>query len=221
VQVFPSSLRIRTLTEAEAILSKAALTGTRRKQLLDLVRHLMTASPDAGVSTDELSGVSGLTGGALRRALSDLEALGIATDDTAITIFIHVGVEGSSKQRFQVATALEAALIDAMREASPDAEGGEAQPLNLAATCQVLRDHGHLGVRPDLVEAHLRSLAQDGRDEDGGRGNIHLRKVNRNTCFVRVQRSWEMVSRTAELRRRGAELFDPTSRIASGKRHAR
>ena len=80
-----------------------------------------------------------------------------------------------------------------MREASPDAEGGEAQPLHLAATCQVLRDQGHLGVRPDLVEAHLRSLAQDGRDEDGGRGNIHLRKVNRNTCFVRLQRSWEMV----------------------------
>ncbi|MGF9762543.1 RecQ family ATP-dependent DNA helicase [Microvirga sp. 0TCS3.31] len=207
VQVFPSSLRIRTLTEAEEILSKIELTRTRRKQLLDLVRHLMTASPDAGVSTDELSGASGLTGGALRKALSDLEALGIATDDTAITIFVHVGVEGSSKQRFQVATALEAALIDAMREASPDAEGGEAQPLHLAATCQVLRDQGHLGVRPDLVEAHLRSLAQDGRDEDGGRGNIHLRKVNRNTCFVRLQRSWEMVSRTAEIRRRGAELL--------------
>ncbi|WP_234710104.1 RecQ family ATP-dependent DNA helicase [Sinorhizobium medicae] len=207
VQVFPSSLRIRTMEEAEAILSKAELTGPRRKQLLDLVRHLMTASPDAGVSTDELSGASGLTGRALRKALSDLETLGIATDDTTITIFVHVGVEGASKQRFQVAAALETALIVAMRESSPDAEGGEAQPLHLAATCQVLRDQGHLGVRPDLIEAHLRSFAQDGRDEDGGRGNIHLRKMNRNTCLVRLQRSWEMVSRTAEVRRRGAELL--------------
>lgn len=207
VQVFPSSLRIRTMEEAEVILSKTELTGSRRKQLLDLVRHLMTASPDAGVSTDELSGASGLTGGAVRKALSDLEALGIATDDTAITIFIHVGVEGASKQRFQVASALETALIIALREASPDAEGGEAQPLLLAATCQVLRDQGHLGARPDLIEAHLRSLAQDGRDEDGGRGNIHLRKVNRNTCLIRLQRSWEMISRTAEVRRRGAELL--------------
>ncbi len=207
VQVFPSSLRIRTMEEAEAILSKAELVGSRRKQLLDLVRHLMTASPDAGVSTDALSGASGLTGGALRKALSDLETLGIATDDTAITIFIHVGVEGASKQRFQIATALETALIAAMREASPDAEGGEAQPLLLAATCQILRDQGHVGARPDLIEAHLRSLAQDGRDEEGGRGNIHLRKANRNTYLVRMQRSWEMVSRTAEIRRRGAELL--------------
>ncbi|MBX4954735.1 RecQ family ATP-dependent DNA helicase [Rhizobium lentis] len=207
VQVFPSSLRIRTMEEAEAILSKAEITGARRKQLLDLVRHLMTASPDAGVSTDELSGASGLTGGALRKALSDLEALGIATDDTAITTFVHVGVEGASKQRFQLATALETALIAALREASPDAEGDESQPLHLAAACQALRDQGHPDVRPYLIEAHLRSFAQDGRDEDGGRGNIHLRKVNRNTCFVRVQRSWDLVSRTAEVRRRGAELL--------------
>ncbi len=122
--------------------------------------------------------------------MSDLEALGIATDDTTVTIFVHVGVEGASKLRFQLATALETALIAGMREASPDAEGGEAQPLHLAATCQVLHDQGHLGARPDLIEAHLRSLAQDGRDEDGGRGNIYLRKVNRNTCLVRLQRSW-------------------------------
>lgn len=207
VQVFPSSLRIRTISEVDAILAKAKITGARRKQLLTLVRHLMMASPDAGISTDELSGASGLTGGALRKALSDLEALGIATDDTAITIFVHAGIEGASRQRFHLASTLETALISALREAAPDAEGGEAQPLQLAATCQVLRDQGHSGVRPDLIEAQLRSFAQDGRDEDGGRGNIYLRKVNRSTCLVRLQRSWDMMSRTAEIRRRGAELL--------------
>ena len=207
VQVFPSSLRIRTLQEAKEILSKADITGTRRKSLLDLVRHLMSAPSDAGISTDELSGVSGLTGAALRRAMSDLESLGIATDDTCVTVFVHVGVEGGSRQRFQNACNLEDALISAMREAAPDAETGEAYPLNLAATCQVLRDQGHSGVRPDLIEAHLRSFAQDGRDEDGGRGNIHLRKANRNTCMVRLHRFWDTLSRTAGIRRHGAELL--------------
>ncbi|MGA0615873.1 RecQ family ATP-dependent DNA helicase [Paracoccus sp. KR1-242] len=207
VSVFPSSLRIHSMAEAEAILAKAGIANSRRKQLLDLVRHLMNASPEAGVSTDELSGVSGLKGGALRKALSDLEALGIATDDTKLTVFVHVGGEDSSRLRFRRSSALETALISAMREAAPDAEDGDPQPLNLAATCQALRDEGHEGVRPHLVEAHLRSFAQDGRDEDGGRGNIHLRKVNRNTCLVRLQRSWDMLSLTAELRRRGAELL--------------
>ena len=207
VSVFPSSLRVRTLAEAQDILARAALTGTRRKQLLDVVRHLMNAAPDAGVSTDELAGTSGLTGGALRAALSDLEALGIANDDTRITIFVHLGVENGSKQRFHAAGALESALIAALREAAPDAQDGEPHPLTLAATCQVLRDQGHGGVRPDLIEGHLRSFAQDGRDDEGGRGNITLRKANRNTCLVRLQRSWDMLSRTAELRRRGAELL--------------
>jgi ATP-dependent DNA helicase RecQ len=207
VQVFPSSLRIRKMQEAEAILAKASITGSRRKQLIEIVRHLMMAPPDAGVSTDDLSGASGLAGSALRKALSDLEALGIAADDTAITIFVHIGIERASHQRFQLASALESALIAALRENAPDAENGEAYPLHLAATCQLLRDQGYVGARPDLIEAHLRSFAQDGRDEDGGRGNIHYGKLNRGTCLVRLQRSWQVLSRTAEIRRRGAELL--------------
>ncbi|WP_076392990.1 RecQ family ATP-dependent DNA helicase [Rhizobium sp. RU33A] len=207
VQVFPSSLRIRTMQEVDAILTKAEITGSRRKQLIALVQHLMTASSDAGVSTDELSGASGLTGGALRKALSDLETLGIATDDTAITMFVHVGVEGASRHRFQLAASLETALIAALRENAPDADNGEAYPLHLATTCQMLRDQGHATVRPDLIEAHLRSFAQDGRDDDGGRGNVHFQKLNRSTCLVRLQRSWEALSKTAELRRRGSELL--------------
>ena len=207
VQIFPSSLRVRTLEEAAAILDKVDITAARRRQLLDLIGHMMNAPRDAGVTTDELAGASGLAGPALRKALADLEALGIANDDTAITVFVHVGVEGSSAQRFQAASRLEADLIATLREAAPDAEDAEARPLHLAATCQALRDRGHDEVRPDLVERHLRSMAQDGRDEAGGRGNLHFRKAGRNSCDIRLQRPWDTLARTAELRRNGAELL--------------
>jgi ATP-dependent DNA helicase RecQ len=207
VQIFPSSLRVRTMEEATAILAGAEITETRRKQLLSLVQYMMNAPRDAGVTTDELAGASGFAGPALRKALADLEALGIANDDTAITVFVHVGVEGASAQRFQAASRLEAALIAAMREAAPDAEDGQTRPLHLAATCQTLRDQGHDQVRPDLIERHLRSMAQDGRDGAGGRGNLHLRKAGRNTCDIRLQRPWDTLARTAELRRNGAELL--------------
>ena len=63
---------------AEETLERAAITGTRRMQLLDIVRHLMNAPPDQGISTDELTGVSGLSGTRLNKAMADLEALGIA-----------------------------------------------------------------------------------------------------------------------------------------------
>lgn len=207
VQVFPSSLRVRKLDEAEAILSKAQITGTRRKQLLDLVRHLINADPDQGISTDELSGVSGLTGAALNKALADLEVLAIARNDVAITVFVHVGGPGYSRHRFELASRLEGDLIALMREVAPDAESAGSIPLHLSETCQALRDQGHAGVRPDIVEKLLRSMARDGRDQDGGRGNIRIRKVSRNTLAVTLQRTWSVLDQTAALRRQGAELL--------------
>lgn len=219
VQVFPSSLRIRTVDEAAAILTRRQITGVRRKQLMDLVRHVMNAPADAGVSTDDLSGACGLSGRELHRAFADLEVLEIARNDTAVTVYVHLGVVDSSTRRLEHAARMEAHLIALMQEAAPDAEGAEPQPLNLPETCEALRDRGHAQVRPDLVETILRGMAQDGRDQDGGRGNLTLRKISRNTILVRLQRSWSVVGRTAELRRQGAQalLSHLTGKVAKGK----
>jgi len=75
-------------------------------------------------------------------------------------------------------------------------------------------------VRPDLVETILRGMAQDGRDQDGGRGNLTLRKVSRNTIFVRLERLWPVVARTADLQRQGAQalLAHLTGKVAKGTR---
>jgi ATP-dependent DNA helicase RecQ len=220
VQVFPSSLRIRSVDEGAAILERAQITGVRRAQLMDLVRHVMNAPADAGVSTDDLTGACGLSGRELHRAFADLEVLGIASNDTAITVYVHLGVEDASVRRLDHAGRMEADLIALLQEAVPDADGSEAQPLNLSETCQALRETGHAQVRPDLVETILRGIAQDGRDQDSGRGNLTLRKVSRNTIFVRLERSWLTVARTADLRRQGAHLLlaHLTGKVAKGTR---
>ncbi len=212
-------MRIRTVDEAAAILTCRQITGVRRKQLMDLVRHVMNAPADAGVSTDDLSGACGLSGRELHRAFADLEVLEIARNDTAVTVYVHLGVVDSSTRRLEHAARMEAHLIALMQEAAPDAEGAEPQPLNLPETCEALRDRGHAQVRPDLVETILRGMAQDGRDQDGGRGNLTLRKISRNTILVRLQRSWSVVGRTAELRRQGAQalLSHLTGKVAKGK----
>ena len=220
VQVFPSSLRVRTMAEAQEILNRADITLERRKQLLKIVEHLMNAPADEGISTDQLVGTSELSGGSLLKALNDLETLGIATDNTAITAFVHVGIENASLQRFEVSSQLESELVTLMRESYPDADNGEPQSLHLAETCQLLRDRGYLKVRPDLIETFLRGLSHDGRDQDGGKGNIHVRKLSRNTIQVRLQRSWQIIERTASIRRRGAELLlqHLIGKIAKGTR---
>ena len=68
VQVFPSSLLVPTLAEAKKRLDEADITKARRDQLLEIVRHLMVAPPDQGISTDELTGVSGLSHRELAKA---------------------------------------------------------------------------------------------------------------------------------------------------------
>lgn len=220
VQVFPASLTVRGLEDAQAILARAEISETRRADLLRVVSHIINAPKEEGISTDELGGASGLSLPALRKALTDLEALGLATDDTNITVFVHVGVEDRSSVRLDAASRLEAELIALLREEAPDADSGALYPFNLAATCQALREKGYTAVRPDIVSSLLYGMAQDGRDLDGGRGNIHVRRASHGSLFVRLQRTWDVVEKSAELRRQAASrlLAHLTDKVPKGVR---
>ncbi|PRX09512.1 UNVERIFIED_ORG: ATP-dependent DNA helicase RecQ [Martelella mediterranea] len=207
VQVYPSSLLVRTLEEAEALLRKAEITETRRRELLSVVRLLMNAPTDQGISTDELCGASGLSMPAMNKALADLETLRIARNDMALTAFVHVGVEGHSQARLDRVSRLEKELIDRMREMAPDVENEVENPLHLAEICQALRNAGFANARPDIVEKLLRGMARDGRDQDGEQGDIRLRKATRNTLMVALQRPWAAIDQTAKLRWQTAALL--------------
>ena len=207
VQIFPSSLRIRTMDEAKHRLADADITEKHSKQLLAIVQHLISAPADEGVSTDQLYGVSGLTPGALAKAMANLESLGIARNDVAITVFVHVGVAQSSEVRLTQAASLERDLIALLREMMPDADKETPLPLNLSEACQRLRDLEHPDARPDIVDKLVRGISRDGRGQDGGRGNIRLSRVSRNTLNVTLERSWKTISQTAELRWQAADIL--------------
>jgi ATP-dependent DNA helicase RecQ len=205
VQVFPSSLLVRTLAEAETRLKGAEITQARRTQLLTIVRQVMNTPADKGISTDELTDVSGLSHRALSKAMADLETLGIARNDIAITVAVHIGVENQSRQRLTRAMRLEKALIDQMRELAPEADVGDRAQLDMAAASQLLRGEGHEDASPHILDRLLRSIERDGRDADGGRGNIRLRKLSSKTLEVILQRSWRIVDQTASVRWMAAE----------------
>ena len=101
VQVFPSSLRVKSIPEASAKLQRARIAYPYRRQLQSMVEELIAADADEGLSTDELMAATGLPPEKVCGALYDLERLGIASNDTALTAFIHTGVQRASRQRFQ------------------------------------------------------------------------------------------------------------------------
>ncbi|MFD0981157.1 RecQ family ATP-dependent DNA helicase [Tropicimonas aquimaris] len=200
-RVFPSCLRIRTFEEAERIIAKANVAEGYRLKLKALVQSLINSPADQGISTDELCGLSGFSPGQLRKALNDIEALGIASNDTAITVFVHLGVEDSSEKRLMQANSLEKDLIEKLRELAPDLELGAVSTLNLKIASQALRDAGHATVRPDIVDRLVRGIARDGRDESEGTGSLQVRKIDREHLSLRILRTWQALSATAQLRR--------------------
>lgn len=201
VQVFPSSLLVRTLDEAAMRLANPKITQSRREQLLGIVRQIMNSPSDQGISTDELTGVSGLTHRGLTKAMADLETLGLARNDIAITVQVHVGGASASRARFAAAMDLEKTLIATLREMAPD-EGG---PVDLTLASHKMKELGHTGAGPHILERLLRSIERDGRDGEGGQGNIRLRKLSSRTLEVTLQRSWRAVDQTAALRWVAAE----------------
>ena len=205
VQVFPSSLRVDSVAEAGRKLAKRELRAGYRDQLLAIARALIEADPDEGISTDELVGVSGLKPEAVRHAMFDLETLGIASNDTALTAFVHVGVQRTSRKRFSEAAALEVALIEALQETAPDMQVGAASNLHLRLVTQRLKDAGHAQALPEQVWRILRSIAGDGRDEGGGKGSLGLRRADSETVRVTLNRHWKALAETALRRRSGAE----------------
>ena len=207
VMVFPSSLRVSSLDEARAKLAKAPVAEIYRRQLLELAKVLIDADPDEGVSTDELMARSGLSPEGVRNALYDLERQGISSNDTALTAFVHVGVVRASARRLAEAAELETALIAHMREAAPDLGKRDSSWLHLRFASQKLRDAGHSDPLPERLWRILRSIAFDGRGEDGSAGSLSLRKRDSENVRVTLQRDWPALEETAELRRGAATLL--------------
>ncbi len=222
VQVFPSSLRVTSMEEARKRLAGGTFTDHYRRSLTRIAELLMEARPDEGVTTDELMLASRLSPEGVRGALYDLERLGICSNDTALTAFVHTGVERSSRKRLAEAAALEEALIAHMREAAPELGKGESAPLHLRIAAQTLRERGD-GL-PDPLPLRLlrilRSIAHDGRGEDADAGSLSLRKRDAETVYVTLRREWGALEETARRRREAAMrlLEHLLSRLPSGAR---
>ena len=204
VQVFPSSLLVSSIQEASEKLQRARIADGRRRQLLTVAQSLIEADLDEGISTDELMAVAGLTPEGVRAALNDLERLGIASNDTVLTAFVHLGVQRSSRQRFQQSAALERALIDLLREMAPDFEKGDSSTLHLRLATQRLKDQGHEYALPVLLRRLVLSIAADGRGEGGSGGSLGVRGRDAENLQVTLQRDWDQLERMAEVRRAAA-----------------
>ncbi|HEX8610004.1 MAG TPA: RecQ family ATP-dependent DNA helicase [Telluria sp.] len=203
VQIFPSSLRVATIEQARDKLAAYPLFQDHRTALLALVEALIGADADEGISTDELMNASSLSAEKVRAALYELEQYKVASNDTALTAFVHVAVEMSSRRLLEQSCALEEALLDAMREGAPDLAKGASSVLHLRHASSRLKDAGLAWAQPDKLLRIVRSIANDGHGDDGV-GSFSVRQLDAESVQITLQRNWTPIASTAALRRAGA-----------------
>ena len=208
ISVFPSSLLVPSLAAAHERIeregSKRKIRKDTRDQMLHVVRTLLHANPDTGVSTDGLMYECGCSMQQLRAVFSGLEAIGVASNDMRITVYVHAGVENASTRRLSLARELEEALIAELREEAPDQEIDTWTRLALRPLAQRLREKDIESPLPQRLVKLLRSISADGRDEPDAKRSIEIRSRDMETIGVRLRRNWTDIARIARLRREGA-----------------
>ena len=144
--------------------------------------------------------VSGLSAEEVRKALADLEDVGIANNDTVLTAFVHRGVQRASELRFKQASDLERATIELLQETAPDMGVGDSTQLFLRGTTQRLKDDGYSYALPERLRRIINSVAVDGRGDGGTGGSLSVRGRDSDSLQVTLRREWGALSRTAETR---------------------
>lgn len=215
--IFPSSLRVNSLDEARNILRRRSLSHEKTKQLLEVVRMLLECNSDEGINTDEIIGRVGLTPEATRQTLYELDSLGIVSNDTAITAFVHKGVRNASEARLLKSVELERAIIKALQEAAPDMTTEDSHFLYLRQLSQELRTKDIQDPLPEKIWQVVKSISHDGRSE-GEKPSWSVKRIDPDHVLIKLQRDWQKLQEVADLRTGAAQvLLDHLLRKTSGQ----
>ncbi len=208
VRIFPSSLRISTIREAKKIIFRQPIWDDYKKQLGKIAEVLIEADASQGITTDELMVVSGLNSEKVRKALYDLESFGIASNDTVITAFVHVGIKGRSEDRLDEVLQLEKALISQMREAAPDIGRGDKTILHLRHASSTLRKQNLQNPLPERLLRIIRRIRDDvPSHSDETVRSLTTRKLNSEMVSIKLECSWEQLEKNARYRHDAAKIL--------------
>lgn len=207
-RVFPGSLKVPTLEDAEKRLSRANLSEDVQGKYRDLVSLLLNARDDEGISTDELMAALGQPSTEVIRMLHQLEQMGILTNDLSLTVLLRKGVKDASSDRLARLVDMEKAILDLLPELAPDAAGGEWQDVNLRGLCQELKSRTGLDFIPEQLMKLLHSLARPfGEGEKSRRASFDVKLLRREILKVRLLRSWSNIREITEKRRAVAAVL--------------
>ncbi len=202
-RLFPASLKINALSEADPILLAADLSWERREHYRQVLHFLLNSPNDEGISTDDLMHELALPAADIVHILCQLEQLDLLSNDIELGVLLRRGVKDPSSERLQRLFACEHALLDLLCELLPEAYGTEWQSLNLRGICQEMKLRTHVELLPNHVLQLLHSLALPFGETGAGAGvgvgigdrspllQIHV--IRREILQLRTLHVWEKI----------------------------
>jgi ATP-dependent DNA helicase RecQ len=211
-QVFQGAPRVNDLEAARERIARLDLSRHQQERWLAILEALMNADPDAGFSADELAQLDPFSpvdadrgridetpAQRVLRTLQDMTEAGLIRKSMQLTAYVRHQVKDSSPQRLAEAVRLEQALLALLREEAPDADDGQWQALSLRRLNQRMINLG-FHCLPERLTTILQGLSRDGKGLAGSRGSIDLVYQGQDRLRVKLQRSWQSLSDTADRR---------------------
>lgn len=212
-RVFPGSLRVGSLEEAEAVLRRKVGAETPIAPYLAILSLLIQAADDEGLSTDELMLATGHDSRTLQAMLRELDHWGLLANDTEIGVTLYR--DPDSVDRLSALCRLEDALMAALREAAPDADRENWQILNVRRLCDTLRRDAQVDLDPEKLSRLLKSFAEAFGGGPEQRGFFALRPAGADNRYIRLLRGWQDIE---TIRQRRMQLARALVRIFLAKR---
>lgn len=204
-RVFPGSLQVSSLDEAEAVLRKKLGSNTAIEPYLAILSLLIQAGDDEGLSTDELMLATGLDSHKLQSMLRDLDRLKLLSNDTEIGVTLYK--DPDTVERLEALCKLEDALLANLREAAPDADQESWQILNVRRLCDTLRRDTQVDFDPEKLSRLLKSFAEAFGGGPGQRGFFALRPAGMDNRYIKLLRSWQDIETIRQRRMKLAKAL--------------
>jgi len=213
-RIFQGRPVVGSMDEAIEKIDRLNLPALTRRRWLAVLAALMNANPDEGLSADELGDLSemadppppegstkapGEDSGSQRVliVLNQMAEAGLIRRDLLLTAFVRYKVGGHSQRRLEEVVILETALLKLLQQEEPDPEGW--LHLSPRRINQRLLDEGIPSI-PEFIVSILGSLSKDGQGLAGQRGSIDLIYQGSEHLLIKIQRDWDALIKTAQLR---------------------
>lgn len=208
VRMFPASLKLTKLADAEARLARADLSADMRARYVHLLEILINADDDEGISTDTLMVQLGVSSDQCIRMLRDLDKLGILSNDVELTVLLRKGVPDQSSDRIDRLFKLESALLKMLPELAPDAAEEDWQAMDLRALREQVSNEAQVPCDSSYLQCVLRSLARPFGDSGATqRAMFTVKVIRREVVRVKLLRSWANIAEIADRRRAAAAVL--------------